>query len=85
MKKPLNKISILLWVAAVLVATINIAQIYFSVEGLQALYREASETHLAVRTFLAALDGTITPVAILIGLGALIEIADQIRSNSQAK
>jgi hypothetical protein len=83
MKKPLNKFALLLWIAAAVVAVINIVQICYALEALKLMAQQANEHFFVVRSFFNAISGTITPVVTLIGIGALIELADQIRWNTR--
>ena len=85
MEKSINKFAIVLWISAALVAVSNLAEIYFALDGMSSLARQAGEAPLAFRGFFSAISGTITPVAMLIGIAALIEIVDQIRWNARPK
>jgi hypothetical protein len=86
MRKPTNRFAILMWVAAAAVAVINIAQIYAAVSEMAEMQaRGGGTTFLVMRGFLAAITGTIAPVVMLIGFGALLEILDQIRWDARER
>jgi len=79
MKKPINKFAVMMWAAAALVAIVNGAQVYEVLAGLNYSYARGGTVFLVTHSFLAAITGTIAPVALLTGFGALIEIMDKIR------
>ena len=85
MKKPINKIAFLMWVAAAAVALVNIMQVYNAIQAYQFMQKAPGETLFVFRGFFAAISGTITPVVMLVGFGTLIELVDQIRWNTRAK
>ena len=83
MKKPINKFAVVLWVAAVVVAVLNA----FQLEEIQSITQQsagiAGFNHLPMQFILRSLSGIIMPAVTLAGLGALIEIVDQIRWNTR--
>jgi hypothetical protein len=83
MKKPINKFAVAMWVAAAVVAVLNA----FQFRELQALTQQSAGfvglSHLPMQFILRSISGVIMPTVLLIGLGALIEILDQIRWNTR--
>jgi len=78
MKKPVNRFAATMWIVAVAVVALDIISVYSTFESLRAA-SQSSTTYYYVVMRLNGLVVTVAPVAMLVGLGALIEIADQIR------
>jgi len=84
MNKPFSKVAIALWIVAAVVVVINLAQIYIALQTMT----EAAPHGVApfiLRSLLAALTGTISPVAMLAGFGWLIELVDRMAWSATAQ
>jgi len=83
MKKPINKIAVLLWVlaAAVLVGGMTVMSI--ELPRAWGIAREASEFGTAVEVTLSSIKVTVVNAAFLFAAGYLIELLDQIRWNTR--
>lgn len=82
MKKPLNKFAIVMWVTAVVVPLFNMASTYETYSHLHAMTNgggDSNELYLIYQSLAAGIGGNIVTAVKLVGLGALIELIDQIR------
>ena len=79
MKKPINKFAVTMWIFAGVVAILNTFEVWSIVENMRLVAREAGQAYLVTGTILRSIGAVIAPVVLLIGLGALIELVDQIR------
>ena len=81
MKKPINKFAVAMWVTAGIVACLNAIEVWAIAESMRDVARQAAETYVVVQGVLRAASAIVAPTILLIGLGALIELVDQIRWN----
>lgn len=82
MKKPLNWVTIILWVLAVAIPTLEAIDVVFlnglRVEAMGPALHKA-ETYWFISSVVTQVRVAIMNIAVLGGLGYLIEIADQVR------
>ena len=83
MKKPINKVALVLWVVAVLVALSDSFEIWTNFKNMKDVATEAGETYLVVETLVRGVAALVLQSALLVGLGTLIEIVDRIHWNTQ--
>lgn len=83
MKKPRNKFAIVLWVSAVAVLVLNLTGIYEAYFGMRETFGHEGNNpgtiYFIYHNLIGAFGSTILGPAALMGIGALIELIDQIR------
>ena len=82
MKKPINKVALVLWVIAVLVAAAEMGSLVLLRQSMAGLASQAGETYLVVNSLWAVLRGAVLSSSQLVALGVIIELVDQIRWNA---
>jgi|HubBroStandDraft_3_1064219.scaffolds.fasta_scaffold263774_2 hypothetical protein len=87
MKKPLNRIAIVLWILAIAIPIMEAIDVVYlnglRVEAYGSVLPKA-ETYWLISNIATHMRLGLTNVALLAGLGYLIEIADQVRWDARA-
>ncbi len=81
MKKPLNKVALALWIVAAVLALLNSVEIWSAYQNMKPLRQEVGEGYLAWEALVHSISSAIVQLAFLVGLGTLIEIADEVLSH----
>lgn len=75
MAKPVNRVTFIIWVIAVMVPFVNLIQVFVTFATLKFA---PDLTVLITRGFFLVVTGSLEPIGMLVGIGALVEIADKI-------
>jgi hypothetical protein len=82
MKKPINRVAIMLWVLAVLTLASEAASLAYMRQILQEATSQPGQTYYAVGYFWPMIRGSVLAAILLAVFGYLIELIDQIRWNA---
>ena len=79
MKKPFNKVAVALWVIAILFVLIEIWTTVDMYRSMTQIHGEGDNVYLVGGSIQRIVQSTVGAAAMLVGLGMLIELVDQIR------
>jgi hypothetical protein len=79
MKKPINRFALALWVVALALVFADAFETWSIYENLKSVSHEARESYLVIQSIVRTIGGFLFEIAMVFGIGALIEVADHIR------
>lgn len=83
MKKPVSMFALTLWICACVLALLYAFETWSIYENLRIVSQQASETRYVVQSIVRTISEFIFQIAMLVGIGALIEVVDRVRWDSK--
>ena len=83
MKKPISRFALALWIVALVLVFADGFETWSIYDNLKSVSHQVGESRLVIQSVVQTLGGFLFQIAMVFGIGALIEVVDRIRWSLQ--